>query len=77
MGRKKKKVDLGPFREDEVISVRKKPKKHKGLPEEPWLKKEKYYQDRFDEKDKKDAKRELGHMYDDYYDDYYEPWDSD
>ncbi|NVM53752.1 MAG: hypothetical protein HWN66_08635 [Candidatus Helarchaeota archaeon] len=79
MGKKKKKIDLGPFSEDEVEEVREKPKKKKwgGLPDEPWLKKEKYYQDSTDAKDKKDKERERKGMYDDYYDDYYDGYMDD
>ncbi len=78
--KKKKKVDLGPFSEDEIEEVRKKvPKKGKrdkhGLFPEPWLDAQKYYQDRHDEKDKKDKERERKQMYDDYYDNYYDPKD--
>ena len=78
--KKKKKVDLGPFSEDEIEEVRKKvPKKGKrdkhGLFPEPWLDAQPYEQDKYDEKSKKDAEREKKVMYDDYYDDYYESTD--
>jgi len=78
--KKKKKVDLGPFSEDEIEEVRKKPPekgkrdKH-GLFPEPWLDAQKYYADQHDEKSKKDAAREKKVMYDDYYDNYYESTD--
>ncbi len=78
MGKKKKKIDLGPFSEDEIESVQEKPKEKKyKLPEEPWLKEERYYQDHFDEKDKKDKERERKYMYDDYYDNYYDGYMDD
>ena len=48
--KKKKKEDIGPFKADEITSVKKKPtpkpKKGKyGLYDEPWLEQEKFYMD--------------------------------
>ena len=58
---KKKKKRHGPFKADEIESVQKKPKKKKRkklLPDEPWLDQQKYFQDNFSKKGKKDPRWE-------------------
>ncbi|MHA1267061.1 MAG: hypothetical protein ACTSRS_17615 [Candidatus Helarchaeota archaeon] len=57
--RKGKRKRYGPFKADELESIRKKPKKKKKLlPDEPWLEQQKYYQDQFIKKKNDDPRWE-------------------